>query len=236
MKLHITFELNEELDKEMALTFLDIEGGGVDFSQGVTAPHPELKNIKEKNKRGRKEIINDYFDRYYKEHNEELLNYVENFYKDWKPAEAKFIEQINKIFKNPETPVGKYVGYLSIINCNPRFLDNKTFQIFYKHRAGSNYVTAHEVLHFFFYDYAGRNHPNIFAKLKPNEGIYWDLAELFNGVILDLPEFIAIHGQAETKVYPAHEKHITFMKELWNDEQNIDHWIVKAFNYLNLNQ
>ncbi len=212
MKLHITFKLNKELDKEMALVFLDNEAGGVDFSQGVTGPHPEIKNIKEKSEVERKEIINDYFDRYYKKHEKELLDCIEQFREDWEPVENKFIEQINKIFKNPETPEGKYIGYLSIINCNPRFLDSKTFQIFYKHRAGSNYIAAHEVLHFFFYDYANRNHSDVFAKLNPDDGIYWDLAELFNGVILDLPEFIAMHGQVETKVYPAHEKHIILMK------------------------
>ena len=235
MKLHITFELNKELDKEMALAFLDNEAGGVDFSQGVTAPHPEIKNIKEKTEQERKEIISGYFDRYYKEHEKELLDRVEYFHKDWEPVESKFIEQINKIFKNPETPEGKYVGYLSIINCNPRFLDSKTFQIFYKHRAGSNYVTSHEVLHFFFYDYADRNHSDIFAELKPNDGIYWELAELFNDVILDLPEFVAIHNQTETKSYPAHEKHQAFMKKLWKDKSDIDNWIVEAYNYLNSN-
>ncbi len=235
MKLHITFELNKKLDKEMALTFLDIKGGGVDFSQGVTTPHPEIKNVKEKSEQERKETINDYFDRYYKEHESELLDRVEHFRKDWEPVENKFIEQINKIFKNPETPEGKYIGYLSIINCNPRFLNNKTFQIFFKHRLGSNSVVAHEVLHFFFYDYADRNHSDIFAKLNPNDGIYWNLAELFNDVILDLPEFIAIHGQTEIKSYPAHEKHQAFMKKLWNNKPDIDNWIVEAYKYLNSN-
>lgn len=235
MKLHITFELNKELDKEMALVFLDNEAGGVDFSQGVTTPHPELKNIKGKKEQERKETINDYFDKYYKEHGDELLEHVEQFRKDWVPVENKFIEQINKIFKNPETPAGKYIGYLSIINCNPRFLNSKTFQIFHKHRAGSNYITSHEVLHFFFYDYADRNHSNIFAKLNPDDGTYWDMAELFNNVILDLPEFIAIHGQTKVEIYPTHEKHTTFMKKLWDDKPEIDNWITEAYKYLNSN-
>lgn len=234
MNLHITFGLNKELDKEMAFEFLDNEAGGVDFSQGITTPHPELKNVKKGNEQERKEIISDYFDKYYKKHGDELLNRVEQFRKEWEPVENKFIEQINKIFKNPEAPEGKYIGYLSIINCNPRFLDSKTFQIFYRHRAGSNYVTSHEVLHFFFYDYADRNHSNIFAELKPNDGIYWGLAELFNDVILDLPEFVAIHGQTETKPYPAHEKHRAFMKKLWSDKPNIDNWIIEAYDYLSL--
>jgi len=231
---NIKFELNKELDKQMAFVFLSRTSkvGGVDFSQGVTKPHPALEEARTKEEGERKEIISEYFDKYYKENEKELKSEVINFRDNWSKVESKFIDQINKIFKNPIPPEGKYIGYLSIINCNPRFLDSKTFQIFNKHRAGSNLITAHEVLHFFFYDYAGNKYPEIFKELDTNTGIYWLLAELFNDVILSLPEFIEIHGNKEIQSYPKHQEYFEYMKKLWGDNPDIDSWIIKAYNYL----
>lgn len=231
---NIKFELNKELDKQMAFIFLSrtAKVGGVNFSQGVTKLHPSLGEAKVKGEEDRKDLINKYFDKYYEDHDEELKMEIIEFKNRWSKVELKFIEQINKIFKNPNLPKGKYIGYLSIINCNPRFLDSKTFQIFNKHRAGSNLVTAHEVLHFFFYDYAENKYPEIFKELDANKGVYWMLAELFNDMILSLPEFIEIHGNKEVQSYPKHQEYSEYMKKLWSDNPDIDNWIIEAYNYL----
>lgn len=231
---NIKFELNKELDKQMALVFLSriAKVGGVDFSQGVTNPHPALKEVKTKEESDRKELINKYFDKYYEKHEDELKSDIIEFKNNWSRVELKFIKQINKIFKNPDLPKGKYIGYLSIINCNPRFLDSKTFQIFNKHLAGSNLVVAHEVLHFFFYDYANNKYPEVFKDLDTNKGIYWMLAELFNDVILSLPEFVEIHGNKEVQSYPKHQEYSKYMKKLWNDNPDIDNWLIEGFEYL----
>jgi hypothetical protein len=232
MNIDMRFKLNKVLDKNMALEFLNIDIAGVDFSQGVIGPHLKLKGVKNKTKIERKAIINDYFDNFYNRYRKELLEKVEVFRKDWLCVKDKFTEQVDKIFKNPELPKGKYIAYLSIINCNPRFLDEKTFQIFFKHKAGSNYIAMHELLHFFFYDYADKNYSKIFSKLDKNNGIYWDLAEIFNAVILDLPEFITIHKNTNNNPYLAHKKHIKFMRRLWEDNLDIDIWISEAYKYL----
>jgi len=235
MELKIKFQLNKELDKQMAYVFLSRSSkkGGVDFSKSITHFHPELEKAKRESDEERKKIIDIYFDKYYKEHLEELEKKVIEAEKQWEKTEEKFIEQVNKIFKNPGLPNGKYIGYVSVINCNPRFLDNKTFQFFYKHGSGSNMIAAHEILHFFFYDYAIKKYPSIFGELDTNKGIFWNLAELFNYVILSLPEFIEIHGDKNTKGYPDHEQHIDYMKKLWNNKPDIDNWLLEAHGYLN---
>ena len=235
MDLNIKFELNKELDKQMAFIFISRTSkvGGIDFSKGVTNNHPELEEAKSKEESERKEIISKYFDKFYDEHSEELGNKVIESKKEWSKVESKFIEQINKIFKNPTLPEGKYIGYLSVINCNPRFLENKTFQFFYKHRDGSNMVTAHETLHFFFFDYSVKNHPDVFGKLDKGKGIFWMLSEVFNDVILSLPEFIEIHGKEEFISYPAHKEYVEYMKKLWTDNPDINNWLIEGYNYLN---
>jgi len=236
MNLKVKFELNKELDKRIADIFLsrDIKVGGIDFSKNVTNYHPELEEVKSKEEKIRKEKIIECFDRYYDKNKKELEKSVSKARGNWSKVENKFIKQINKIFKNPKLPDGKYIGYLSVVNCNPRFLDDKTFQFFYKHRSGSNMVTAHEILHFFFFDYAVEKHPDIFDELKQENGsTFWMLSEIFNDVILSLPEFVEIHGQKGFVSYPAHEKYLKYMKKLWTDNPNIDNWLIEGYNYLN---
>lgn len=234
MNLKVKFELNKEIDKQMTNIFLSgsFKLGGVDFSKNITYFHPKLEKVKKKNDNERKKFISEYFDEYYKKHFEELEKKVIKIEKEWRRVEKKFINQLNKIFKNPVPPKGKYIGYLSVINCNPRFLDNKTFQVFYKHKSGSNLVIAHEILHFFFYDYAVKRHTDIFTSLDTNKGIFWGLAELFNDVVMALPEFVEIHGNKDVGGYPYHEQYIDHVKKLWDNNPNIDNWLIETYNHL----
>ncbi len=234
MNLGITFELNKELDKEMAFVFLNKSSkiAGVDFSKNVTDFHPTLASIKDLHEDEQKRIIGEYFDTYYDEHKTELEQYVSQFQTDWVKIENVFTKQLNTVFKNPLKPDGKWVGYISTINCNPRFLDTKTFQVFYKHKNGSNEIAIHEILHFFFYDYAVKKFPEIFGTLDKNTGIFWMLAELFNDVIQTLPEFKEMQGEIEYFGYPGHQKYYEYLRKLWLYNPDIDTWIPKAYEYL----
>lgn len=232
MNLKIRFELNKQLDKDMAFEFLEMHAGGIDFSGGIISVHPELKNILDKDKNKQKQVINDYFDKFYKINNADLNTHLLKMDEDWKKDEDAFAEQLNKIFKNPQVPEGKYIGYLSIINCNPRFLEDKTFQVFYKHPSGSNFVIVHEVLHFFFYDYAERKYPEIFKNLNQNSGIYWDLAELFNNVVMVNPNFISKSYSEHVKPYPDLIKYFEKANALWKRDYDLDIWLIEAYKYL----
>ncbi|MFH1457307.1 MAG: hypothetical protein ABIF17_04340 [Patescibacteria group bacterium] len=228
----ISYKLNKPLDKKITLEFLNIKAGGVDFSNGIIGVHPELKGINKQSKIKQKEKINKHFDSFYKQHKDYLNKRIIEFQKDWNKVEKKYFQEVNKIFKNYLWSKGKYIGYLSIIDCNPRFLNNETFQVFYFHPEGSVAVTSHELLHFIFYDYCFKKHPKIFKKLNPDDNIFWDLAEIFNAVILSQPEFVKIHKIKKQSNYPAHKKLIPVLKRLWNKEKDIDKWIIKAFEYL----
>lgn len=233
MKLRVKFKLNKALDKKMAMAFLDFKQGGVDFSNGIINIHPELKilikniNIKEKQK-----ISNAYFDKFYKKHNDYLKEQTIKFSAGWRVIENEFMHEVDMIFKGHRFPSGKYIGYLSIINCNPRFLDNKTFQIFYLHPQGVRYVTMHELLHFIFYDYAIKKFPKIFKKANTERGVFWDLAEIFNVIILSSLEFKKIYGQKTVLPYHEHKKYITNLTALWKKRQDIDEWLSRSYKYL----
>ncbi|HCH59346.1 MAG TPA: hypothetical protein DEV73_01875 [Candidatus Zambryskibacteria bacterium] len=119
--------------------------------------------------------------------------------KDWVLVENKFFSEVEKIFGKIKWPEGKYISYLSIFDINPRFLEDKTFQVFYRHILGSNYVIAHEMLHFIFFSYFENQEPELSKSL--DEHTIWLLSEWFNDIVLDLPEFEGI-GSGMMPGYP----------------------------------
>jgi hypothetical protein len=233
MKLNIRFKLNKQLDKDMALEFLGRgEKGGINFSDSITFYHPELKSIIDKDKTEKIKFIDRYFNKFYTLHNIEFKNYIVKMKVGWKKYEEDFAKELNLIFKNHKKPKGKYIAYLSTFNCNPRFLSNKTYQIFYGHKISPSYVTMHEILHFFFYDYSINKYPQIFAKLDMNNGIFWELSELFNAVIMSSNNFMNGKYIDIAKPYPAHQKYFEKLKEIWNIKPDIDNWLIEAYSYI----
>lgn len=217
------YKLNKELDKEMALEFLNISAGGVDFSFGITSIHPELKNIKSLDEQDQKNKIDEYFDKFYQEKFDFLNGKTVEFSKSWSKTEHYFFEKALKIFKHKIEPKN-YNGYISIINCNPRFVHENSFQVYWEHPSGSVYVTSHEILHFLFFDYIKKVFPDSLGKLDPDSSPLWELSEIFNDIVLSLPEFVIIHGQNELKHYPDLEKYLLYAKSKW-ETLNLDDWI-----------
>ena len=227
----VIFKLNKQLDKEMIDAFLGLRQGGLDFSGCVLGPNPELKKVLKVKDRKRREEINRYVDDFYKKKKEILDRRVKELGQRWLEIDGPYFNLVKKLFKLKKLPNRRYSGYLSIINCGPRFLEDKSFQVFYRRPKDSMYVAMHEILHFFFYDYVFKNHPR-FKKLDPNQGILWELAEVFNSVILSEPEFKKTYKQKRDWSYPAYRKYLKDLKKIWHESKNIDIWIEKAFNYL----
>lgn len=174
----VKFRLNKELDKRMAIEFLGHNyHGGINFAQGIFGPHPGIKIP-----------IFCYIDNFYKQNRGFLLKVASRFQKVWSKKANSFFNATNTVFHSHPWPKGRYIGYISIFNCGPRFLDNKTFQIFYKN---SNqkivFSTTHEILHFLFYDYIDKKRKDI--KNKLNENQIWKLSEIVNEILLR-PEYL----------------------------------------------
>lgn len=229
---HIRYQLNKSLDKKMALVFLNIKAGGIDFVNGIVNVHKELENITQKTSATKKKMINNHFDYFYQKHKKYLRGQVKKFQAEWNKKEKLYFKEVAKIFRGELWPKGKYFGYISIIDCNPRFLSDRTFQIFYYQPQGAIYTTCHELTHFIFYDYCLKKYPDIFKKLNTEQGIFWDLAEIFNTVVLALPQFVAIHGHKKIAIYPEHKKAIVVLKKYWLKDKDIDKWISRSFKYL----
>jgi len=131
-----------------------------------------------------------------------------------------FFKAVDKVFAHP-WPNGLYFAYLSIFPCGPRFLENKTFQVFYLAKENASLRTAHELLHFLFYDYFEKN----FSEISPTEEKVWILSEVLNFLILDSPKFCALFGASHSHPYPNHISIIENLKPEWENRKDLNSFL-----------
>ncbi|MDD5318674.1 MAG: hypothetical protein PHF79_02550 [Candidatus Pacebacteria bacterium] len=117
-------------------------------------------------------------------------------------------------------------GYISIFNCNPRFPESKEFQIFYKKDIkDKTEVVFHEILHFIFFDYCTANLPEETSPLDKNTGKLWELSEIINVIILNLPEFKTLIGREERLFYPGLKDMLAIVQIIWNKKTSMQQFI-----------
>jgi hypothetical protein len=216
----ISIETNKELDQKVYDDFRDFSIGGVDFGKIIRNDHP-LINL---------ENSNDYINNFYSDHAEEIDRSVAELKKALKEKDGYLKQYIRDIFGDSSLDK-KYTGYLSIFNCNSRYLENRTFQIFYKKDLLSKQeVCFHEVLHFQFFDYCDGQLRIETSGLDKNSGVLWELSEILNVILMNEPEFRSFFNREEKLFYPALKSKLEIAKRIWTDSgRNID-LLVK--NYL----
>jgi len=195
----VKFELNKELDVDIASQFINLSTSGVDFGAGIVKLHPELQDSKSKTASEQKVDIKDYVDKYYLENSDNIKKVLKNVQDEWLEAQELFFSSVNRLFQGHSWPDGRYICYLSIFDCNPRFLEDKTFQVYFRHNQGTNHVIAHEMLHFIFYDYFEKKESKFYKSLDENK--IWQLSEVFDDLVLALPSFDAFKPKDESH-YP----------------------------------
>lgn len=218
----------------MALDFIRASSqGGVNFANGIIHVHPQLKRIlKLSDVRKQKKAIGKYIDAFYARHRIYLRKRTKDFSREWNGVEQKFFATVNVLFRGFPFPKGRYIGYVSVFDCNPRFLTDKKFQVFHQHPAGVRYVTSHELLNFIFYDYTRKKFNRIFNGLSTEEGLWWDCAEIFNAVMLSSPEFVKIHSVKKIVSYPEHKKYIPRLRKVWQKKKNVNPLIKEIISLL----
>jgi len=214
----LKFDLNIELDKWACNSSM--------FYNSNIKDYPGLAKGKDLGSEAKTAYNNKFVDDFYTAHINEIKNAIKIMKRDWLRNEKKYFEATGRLFSNP-WPKGRYTCHLSIFNRNPRFIETKEFQAFYKHSATTNFVCAHEMLHFIFYDYVEKN----FTEKPRNmeEKTIWKLSEIFNDVILRLPEFVAITGQKEPAFYAESEQELNDAIKLWEEVKTVKVFIAKYF-------
>lgn len=216
----IKIDFNKKLDYEVYKDFYNFKTAGVNFGARIIKNHPNItiknykkyideyytnkKDILEKN---RKELVN-------------LLNQKQNL----------FFEAIKNLF-NMDFSNDIYIGFISIFDCNPRYFETKSFQIFYKKTALEKLeVVFHESLHFAFFEYYDKF---IKINLDKNSGKLWELSEIFNVIILNQKEFSDILKREEKLFYPDLANKLIVVKKVWNEDcDNMNDFIIKSLTFL----
>jgi len=227
-KPHVCFEINKDMDYWAVGEFLTFDSKDT-FSNIILETHPKLKDAKNLEDDTKIAFYRDYVNQIYKDREIELINIQNEVQESWDSVEQRFLEKTQKLFNGHPWPEGAYIGFLSIFNCNPRFLDEKTFQVYYKHPEGLVYSCAHEMMHFMLYDYLEKN-PELTKNFS--ESMIWDLSEIFNFIILQTPQFVEITCTPEPYSYKEHENRIPKIRKLMERSKNIDDMIKESFRFL----
>jgi hypothetical protein len=214
MKPKVTFKVSARKDiqslKAFAYQFKYDEGRSLGWA---IKPHQSLKAFIKKDEIIIKSSIRKYVSIVYQKNQKTALKNIEKYGRDWKKKENIFLELAHEIFPRLAWPKGKYVAYTTIWGVFPRFLEDKTFQIPMVSRQKKNYVSvviAHEMLHFLFYEYITKNHPEY--KNPEQNMLVWHMSEIFNSVVMNSAPWLLVFKE-KTAVYPEHRKIVTILKK-----------------------
>ena len=207
----------------------DLKIGFYDFYSDLEKIIKSKNTQKQKNK-----LIKSFIQKIYQRDSIQINKAIKDAKRQWQKNKRYFLKKISNLFKNYPWPKGKYVAYPTIWGVYPRFINDKTFffPYIYKNKNFILFVIMHEMLHFIFYDYAIKKHPEIFRKLDTETGTFWDLAEIFNAIILSLPEFKKLHKQKKIFCYSEHKKYFSKLKKLWQNTMIVDNWLIIGYEYL----
>ena len=130
-----------------------------------------------------------------------------------------FFDAVENLFKKDFRDI-KASGFLSIFDCNPRYLEEKSFQMFYKRNDMDKLeVVFHELLHFIFFDYCDSFLKEETKDLDKNKGVLWELSEIFNVIVLNLPQFREILQGEECLFYSDLKEKLKIANSLWLDSR-----------------
>jgi len=222
----LKFKINKELDIKVGAHFLEHKKAGVDFGKGIILLHPFLKEAIGLPENQKQKIIEEYVGRFYTENETELIKVMNEFQILWEKKSQNFFSLVDEIFQSYPWPGGQYLAFPSIFNCNPRFLETKTFQVFWKHKRGPISVSAHEMLHFLFYDYFEKNLPR--GVEVPNEKL-WAISEIVDFFVLNSPSFRQLI-EKEEKLYPDLYPLATKLRPLWEESKNFSDFFKASIN------
>lgn len=216
----ITIKLNKKLDYQTYKQFHSLKVGGLDFGADIRHYHPKitLKNYWK------------YIDSYYNSHHEEMEFKSAALFEQINRHSEGFDKEVKRLFQ-VESSYLSTTGYLSIFYCNPRFVIDRTFQVFYLRPDLECLSTVyHEVLHFYFFVWCAKNIPGILKEYGTDSGPLWEISEVINVFIMNRPFFIEILGKEQTLAYPALSSLFNRLKLVWEKSEIIEMLVWEGIN------
>lgn len=208
-------ELNKQLDKQIYLDFRESFAGGVDFGKKILRDHPSI-NI---------DNYNNYIDDFYKHHENELNDTLKETINCLNDVEKTLFLELKNYFGH-DYGKDNYLCYLSIFDCNPRYVETKCFQVYYRRPYHlRKEVIAHELAHFAFYDYCFR------LGIKDSKEL-WELSEIFNVLFLNTPSIQNAIGAEELLFYPTLKEKLEKVQPLWDTKLSAKDFIIQSLQII----
>jgi len=219
----ITIELNKKQDYETYTDFHNFAVAGRNFGALIRDAHPTVTA----------ENSTQYIDSFYDDHAQELAKIIEETNNELGRRSPSFFNFTRHYF-GAESHSHEYKGFLSIFNCNPRFVENETFQIYYKKDLLDRIEVAfHEVLHFIFFKYLDLYFKEEISQLSKNGGSLWELSEILNVILLNEPEAQMVLGRPEELFYPDLQTSLAHHQALWEKSgKDMKVFVSSALNLL----
>lgn len=159
-----------------------------DWSRAIYKNYPELKNkLKEvKNKTERKEIEYKYFQSIFKIKRKELEKKSKIFQKEWNKINDKVMIVLSGVVEQDWQKKDKKIfAGVSLNPICPRYIKQRTFDIFYKQKLRyMKSVAIHEILHFIYFEKWKQVFPNTKEKEFDAPHLVWQLSEMVPKIIL----------------------------------------------------
>lgn len=200
-KLIFLIDYRKDTKTAFDFGFKESKKGGIDFRSFIFDEIEELEKLrKSKNLENQiSEIIRNEYNKKNKQLEQAKKKY-ENIWKNFNSSKLEnILPKFNKIIK----------VYISLFNCNPKYIERNYFQIYYKmNKKGALATICHELIHFIYFD----AYRKLFKKDLLNGRQSWTLSEIIDVIIL---KDIGMYSG----VYPEHEKFIPIFEELWQTEK-----------------
>lgn len=208
-------ELNTQLEKEVYLAFHDAVVGGADFGKKIRDVHPAITP----------ENYREYIDDFYTAHAPELEEIRKDTQLCFSEIQGVLFSELKNYFQH-DYRNENYTCALSIFDCNPRYLETKTFQVYYKRsHAMRKEVIAHELTHFAFFDFCYE------LGIKDSKEL-WELSEIFNVLFLNIPSIQEVIGAEELLFYPDLKSKLEKITEIWARGLGAKEFIITSLQYL----
>lgn len=209
----MNIKLNKKLDRKVYLDFREAHFSGVNFGKIISRDHPKIN----------KDNYISYITNFYSAHRGELARTLKETKKCFNDVGVILFSELEKYFGRDYSR-DNYVCYLSMFDCNPRYIDKKCFQVYYRRTYRMRKaVIAHELTHFAFYDFCYS------LGLKDSNEL-WELSEIFNILFLNMPLIKKITGSEELLFYPELESKYKKIKKLWEKDLSAKEFILNALN------
>lgn len=203
---NVKFLLSEKEDVRTVETIIFKEpfGGGLDFRSYIYIEIPALKDI---HLTGKKESMKKIMSEVRKMH-EKNVDKLEiarkRFEKLWNSFDFSRVEKL--MGKKCE----KAFCFVSMLNINPRDIQTKSFQVYYKANDEKALQTiVHELIHFVYFGIYSK----AFRRNPLNKQKTWDLSEIVAQIMQD--EFSL--GDSS---YPNHRKILPLFQKLWEESKS----------------